>query len=106
MDFDGPGDFGPGGFGWGLQLAWRLTTTLAGFVVVLVLIGLTILLVRYLLVATKAAQLYVAAHTDTPPSASEPPPAVADPTPSTPPASAAAKPAPRTRAPKTPPAAG
>jgi hypothetical protein len=88
--YDGPG---PGwGFFGGL---WQVGAFLGGLVLTAALIALAILLVRYLIVATRAAQLYVDAHTTTPPAATEPPPA-------TPPA---AKPAPRPRTPKDPPAA-
>ncbi len=87
--------YGPGP-GWGMGLLWNIGAFFGGLVLAAALIVLTILLVRYLIVATRAAQLYVDAHSApgaTPPAASEPPPA-------TPPV----KPAPRPRTPKTPPA--
>lgn len=57
MDFDGP--FG-GGYAW---FSHMLSSVAYGFFVILcllVIIGLIFLLVRFLLVGTKAAQLYVA----------------------------------------------
>lgn len=86
---------GPGP-GWGFGILWQIGAFFGGLVLAAALIVLTILLVRYLIVATRAAQLYVDAHSApgaTPPAATEPPPA-------TPPV----KPAPRPRTPKTPPA--
>jgi hypothetical protein len=88
--------YGPGP-GWGFGILWHVGAFFGGLVLAAALIVLTILLVRYLIVATRAAQLYVDAHSApgaTPPAATEPPPA-------TPPV----KPAPRPRTPKTPPAA-
>jgi hypothetical protein len=89
--------YGPGhGFFGGL---WHIAAFLGGLVLTAALVALAVLLVRYLVVATRAAQLYIDAHSapGSAPAATEPPPA-------TPPAPAA-KPAPRPRTPKTPPAA-
>lgn len=79
------------GFGW----FWHIGSFLGGLILVAGLVVVGVLLVRYLVVATRAAQVYLDAHEPkqpaaTPPAATEPPPAT--------------KPAPRT--PKTPPAAG
>ena len=100
--------YGPGhGFFGGL---WQIGAFLGGLVLTAALIALAILLVRYLIVATRAAQLYVDARTapGAAPAATEPPPAAggvpAMPAPATPPAPAA-KPTPRPRTPKDPPAA-
>jgi hypothetical protein len=91
--------YGPGP-GWGFGL-WHVGMFLGGLALTAGLIVVAVLLVRYLVVATRAAQLYVDAHSATPPSAAEAPPA----TPPAPPAPAATKPTPRPRTPKTPPAA-
>ena len=56
MDFDGPGRFGGGLFG---VARWLIEGLLSVFVL-LVVIALVFILVRYLLIATTAAQLYVA----------------------------------------------
>jgi len=56
MDFDGPGRFGGGLFG---VARWLIEGLLSVFVLLLV-IALVFILVRYLLIATTAAQLYVA----------------------------------------------
>jgi predicted lipid-binding transport protein (Tim44 family) len=60
MDFDGPG-FGPWGGGW-----WHaLTFAIGGFIWLLgiaLLLAVLFFLIRFLLVATKAAQLYVNQH--------------------------------------------
>ena len=107
--------YGPGP-GWGFGILAHIATFFGGLVLAAALIVLTILLVRYLIVATRAAQLYVDAHSApgaTPPAATEPPPAT--PPATTPPAATTpraapaattppAKPAPRPRTPKTPPA--
>ena len=102
--------YGPG-HGWGFGLFWQIGAFIGGLLLTVALIALAILLVRYLLVATRAAQLYVDARSGpgTAPAATEPPPATppapaAAPAPTTP-APAATKPAPRPRTPKTPPAA-
>lgn len=95
--------YGPG-HGWGFNLFWQIGAFLGGLVVTAAIIALAILLVRFLIVATRAAQLYVDSHSApaTPPAATAPvtPPAT-EPPPTTPPT----KPAPRPRTPKTPPAA-
>ena len=110
--------YGPGP-GWGFGILAHIATFFGGLVLAAALIVLTILLVRYLIVATRAAQLYVDAHSApgaTPPAATEPPPATPPAPAATSPAPAATptppaatppptKPAPRPRTPKTPPAA-
>lgn len=77
--YDGWGH-GPFGFFWGVG------AFLGGVILTGAIVAVAILLVRYLVVATRAAQLYLDSHQATPPT--EPP--------------VAAKPAPRT--PKSPPA--
>lgn len=89
---------GPGP-GWGFGILWNIGAFFGGLVLAAALIVLTILLVRYLIVATRAAQLYLDAHTPGTPGATTP--AATEPPPATPPV----KPAPRPRTPKTPPAA-
>jgi hypothetical protein len=86
---------GPGGFG---LLGGIFTDILAGLVFIIlfiVAVGLLFVLVRFLLVATKAAELYVAKNGTTqdnaPATAPAPTPAVAT------------KPVARSREPKTPP---
>jgi hypothetical protein len=82
------------GFGW----FWHIGSFLGGLILVAGLVVVGVLLVRYLIVATRAAQVYLDAHepklpATTPPAATEPPPATTT-----------TKPTART--PKTPPAAG
>lgn len=112
MDWDFEWEFGPGGFMRGL---WRALAGLAslfgGLILLLLFLAVAVLLIRYLLVATKAAQLYVDAHTPSRPDAgpgvdSTPEP---EPTPPAPAASDAAttdaaptKPARAPRTPRTP----
>ncbi|WP_395638481.1 hypothetical protein [Pseudolysinimonas sp.] len=97
--------YGPG-HGWGFGLFWQIGAFLGGLVLTAAIVVLAILLVRYLIVATRAAQLYVDTHSPaaTPPAttSTETPPAATEPPPATPPST---KPAPRPRTPKTPPAA-
>ncbi|MEO7122500.1 MAG: hypothetical protein ABI400_05180, partial [Lacisediminihabitans sp.] len=53
------------GYGWGNNVAGLLATIVSGLFALLILVivvGLIFLLVRFLLVATRAAQLYVAEH--------------------------------------------
>lgn len=57
MPIDGPGFFG--WFGHAFFIAMQL---LVGGVMLIVFIGLTFLVVRFLLVVTKAAQVYVDQH--------------------------------------------
>jgi hypothetical protein len=98
--------FGPG-FGWnfwhGLQSVFA---GLGGFLLLLIFLAVTVLLVRFLLVATRAAELYVARHRPDGPrtgaATAEPVAPVAPVVPDAPVTPAAA---PRTRAPKTPPVA-
>jgi hypothetical protein len=84
------------GFGW----FWHIGSFIGGLILTAALVVVAVLLVRYLIVATRAAQFYLDSHdtvrpaTTTTPAATEPPPA----TPVT-------KPAPRPRTPKTPPPA-
>ncbi len=102
MNFDGPGT----GFGPFAQFIVTALTGVAFLVGLAIIGGLIFLLVRFLLVATQAAQIYVAknrpAETGTTAAASATPAAApAKPTP------AATKPAPVTKpaTPKTPPTA-
>lgn len=64
MDWDFEWEFGPGGV---LRGLWRalmsLASLLGGLILLLLFVAVAVLLIRYLLVATKAAQLYVDAHT-------------------------------------------
>ena len=94
--------YGPGP-GWMFGILSQIAMFLGGVLLTVAVIGVTILLVRYLIVATRAAQRYLDTHPAAP-AASEPSPAAP---PATPTASEtpAAKPAPRSRTPKTPPAA-
>lgn len=110
MDFDDD-------FSWGWRFGDMIGNVIWGlfsFFVFLVIVGLIFLLVRYLLVATRAAQVYLqlneparpaAAATATPTTTTAAPTATT-PTataPTTPAPAATTKPAPRTRTPKTPP---
>lgn len=120
MDFDGPG------FGWGYGFL-HIGSFLIGLVIAAAIIAVTVLLVRYLVVATRAAQFYLDQHAPTAQQRPQPPhdgttatPAAAStPTAASTPASATtrsltkpmADPTPpdvprttRTRTPKTPPA--
>lgn len=57
-------------FGWGNRIAHLLGEIIQALIILIsvaVLAGLIFLLVRYLLVATRAAQLYVAQHEPPPP---------------------------------------
>ena len=100
MDYDGPG-FGPWGGDW-----LRILTFVIGGFVWLLAIALTLavlfFLIRFLLVATRAAQLYVNQHAPAEPA--RPAATTAPGATSTPPAKpAAAKPAAKPRTPRTPP---
>lgn len=102
--------FGPGwGFWHSLQ---AIFASLGGFLLVLILLAIAVLLVRYLLIATKAAELYLAQNKPTDPGtttwAANPAAPTAPTTPvvpDVPPTPPTTTPAPRTRAPKTPPSA-
>jgi Na+-transporting methylmalonyl-CoA/oxaloacetate decarboxylase gamma subunit len=117
MDFDGPG-FGPWG-GW-----WHVATLVLGCFVwllgVALMLAVVFFLIRFLLVATKAAQLYVNQHAPAEPArdttsgtkgstataampASTTATTTRTPTGAT---TATTKPAPRPRTPRTPPASG
>ena len=109
--FDGPG-YG----GWGLWHALQSAfMAIGGFLLLIIFLGLVAVLVRFLLVATRAAELYVAQNRLEPtapdavgraaapvaPAPAEPVGPVGAPeAPAAPP-----KPAPRPRTPKTPPSA-
>lgn len=76
------------GMGW----FWHIGTFVGGLVFTAAVVVVAVLLVRYLIVATRAAQLYLDTNSTITPAATEPPPATS-----------AAKPA-TVRTPKTPPA--
>jgi predicted lipid-binding transport protein (Tim44 family) len=100
VNFDGPGPFG--GFA---HFAMMIVGGLLWLFMLLVVIALIFLLVRFLLVATKAAQIYVAKNspavpTEAPKTAAASAPSA--PTVSTPAAKAAPKAAPKPRTPKAP----
>lgn len=111
MGYDGPGMWG---FGWFGHVVGTIIGGLLTLFVVLVIAGLVFLLVRFLIVATRAAQLYVDRHAPTTPAsptASAAPTTTtaattkAAPAPATKPTPAATtKPAAKPRTPKTPPA--
>jgi predicted lipid-binding transport protein (Tim44 family) len=109
MGYDGPGMWG---FGWFGHLVGTIIGGLLTLFAVLVIAGLVFLLVRFLIVATRAAQLYVDRHA---PAAPTSPAASAAATPTTttkaapapatkPTPAAATKPPAKPRTPKTPPA--
>jgi hypothetical protein len=75
-------------FGFGFGWFWHIGSFIGGLILTAAVVVVAVLLVRYLIVATRAAQLYLDSHAATPAAAAEPTPA---------------KPAPRT--PKKPPAA-
>lgn len=81
-------------FGYGFGWFWHITSFIGGLILVAAVIVVAVLLVRYLIVATRAAQFYLDSHDTARPAS----PAAS--TPAAPPA--ATKPA---RAPKTPPPA-
>ena len=97
MDYDGPG-FGFWGGGW-----WHILTLVVGGFIWLLAIALMLavlfFLIRFLLVATRAAQLYVHQHSPAEPARPVVPSTPVEPT--TP--VAPTKPAPRPRTPRTPP---
>lgn len=101
MDFDGPGPFGPFA-----HFGMVVIGGLLWLFMLLVAIALIFLLVRYLLVATKAHQLYIAQNTPpaaaptvSAPAATSAAPTVSAPAPKPAPTT---KPAPKPRTPKTP----
>jgi hypothetical protein len=79
-------------FGYGFGWFWHIGSFIGGLILVAAVIVVAVLLVRYLIVATRAAQFYLDSHDTVRPAA----PPAAQPTP------AATKP---TRTPKTPPPA-
>jgi hypothetical protein len=81
------------GFGW----FWHIGSFIGGLILTVAIVVVAVLLVRYLIVATRAAQFYLDSH-DTARPATTTAPAAAPATPVT-------KPAPRPRTPKTPPPA-
>ena len=93
MNFDGPGPFGPFA-----HFAMMIVGGLLWLFMLLVVIALIFLLVRFLLVATKAHQLYITLNS--PPPATPAATASAAGTPAT--TAPATKPAPKPRSPKTP----
>ena len=95
MNFDGPGPFGPFA-----HFAMMIVGGLLWLFMLLVVIALIFLLVRFLLVATRAAQIYVAKNS--PAVSSETPATTARSAPATTATTPAAKPAPKPRSPKTP----
>jgi hypothetical protein len=62
-------------FGYGFGWFWHIGSFLGGLILVAGLVVVAVLLVRYLIVATRAAQFYLDSHATTPPPATEPPPA-------------------------------
>ena len=105
MDYDGPG-FGPWGGGW-----WHaLTLVIGGFIWLLAIalaLAVIFFLIRFLLVATRAAQLYVNQHAPAEPARPTTPeaaPAAAPAAPATPAATttAATKPVTKPRTPRKP----
>jgi predicted lipid-binding transport protein (Tim44 family) len=66
MGYDGPGMWG---FGWFGQLVGTIIGGLLALFALLVVAGLVFLLVRFLIVATRAAQLYVDNHSPAKPTA-------------------------------------
>ena len=95
-------------FDWGFRIAHIMGGIIEALIIlvaVAVLAGLTFLLVRYLLVATRAAQLYVAQHEPPRPTSTEPNPPVSPAAPAAAPTTQASTTAPATRprTPKTPP---
>jgi hypothetical protein len=90
------------GFGW----FWHIGSFLGGLILVAGLVVVAVLLVRYLIVATRAAQIYVDAHTPAAtPTATTTTTDTTPATSTTAAADATTKPAPRVRTPKTPPPA-
>lgn len=110
MGYDGPGVWG---FGWFGHVVGTIIGGLLTLFAVLVIAGLVFLLVRFLIVATRAAQLYVDRHAPTTPASpaasaaatTTAAPATTKAAPATKPTpTAATKPAAKPRTPKTPPA--
>lgn len=78
MDWDFDGDGHPGAFGGLGRAIMAIASLFGGFILLLGAIVVAVLLVRFLLVATKAGQLYIDRHTPddqrhTPASGSTPP---------------------------------
>ncbi len=92
--------YGDGPFVWIGHTLLTLVTGFFSLVGLLVAVAVVLLLVRFLLVATKAAQLYIAKNT-----AETDDPAADEPTAPAPVVAPVAPKTPRTRAPKTPPQA-
>jgi hypothetical protein len=102
--------FGPG-YGWGIWHAIQAAfVAIGGLLLLIIFLGLAVLLVRFLLVATRAAELYVAQNRSQPtaPDAAVAPssiaPAPAEPVGPVGSTEPPVKPAPRPRTPKAPPA--
>jgi cell division septation protein DedD len=101
--FDGPG------YGFGIWHALQSAfMAIGGFLLLIIFLGLVAVLVRFLLVATKAAELYVAQNgsksTASDVVAAPPTPAPAEPVGPVGASETPPKPAPRPRTPKAPPA--
>ena len=92
--------FGRGGFD-AFHILGIIVWGMASLVALLIVVGILILLVRYLLVATKSHQLYLANNS---PAAPAEPTTTATPMTTAPTTPAPTTPAPRTRTPKAPPA--
>lgn len=88
-------------FGFGFGWFWHIGSFLGGLILVAGLVVVAVLLVRYLIVATRAAQIYVDAHTP----AATPAATAATAASTTASTDATTKPAPRARTPKAPPPA-
>jgi hypothetical protein len=86
-------------FGYGFGWFWHIGSFIGGLILVAAVVVVAVLLVRYLIVATRAAQFYLDSHDTVRPAA---PPAAKPATTTTPAQPAATKP---TRTPKTPPPA-
>jgi hypothetical protein len=83
------------GFGW----FWHIASFIGGLILTTAVIVVAVLLVRYLIVATRAAQFYLDTHDTARPARPVAAPAAQEPPPATP----APKTAPRPRTPKAPP---
>jgi hypothetical protein len=66
-------------FGYGFGWFWHVASFIGGLILVAAVIVVAVLLVRYLIVATRAAQLYLDSH-DTVRPATPPAPAATKPT--------------------------
>ena len=98
------------GFGW----FWHIASFIGGLILTTAIIVVAVLLVRYLIVATRAAQLYLDSHDTTRPATTPATTARTSPAATAPTTAASTatetptapmKPAPRTRTTKTPPPA-